>query len=260
MPLNQRRTKTNGANTAIETRSEGSATAIQGRVDEVDWTKVYADLDAQGWAIVPKLLSREEADSIAGLYHQEQGFRSQVIMSRHGFGRGEYKYFSYPLPPLIQALRMATYPHLVPIANQWHERMGKEVRFPHDYAAFLERCHQAGQIRPTPLLLAYALEDYNCLHRDLYGEHVFPIQIAILLDQPGEDFEGGEFVMTEQRPRMQSRPMVLPLRQGDAAVIAVHRRPVQGTRGVYRVNMRHGVSRVRSGHRHTAGIIFHDAM
>jgi hypothetical protein len=181
-------------------------------------------------------------------------------MGRHGFGRGEYKYFSYPLPPLIQALRTAVYPHLAPIANQWHERMGKEVRFPHDHTAFLERCHQAGQIRPTPLLLEYAPEDYNCLHRDLYGEHVFPIQIAILLDQPGEDFEGGEFVMTEQRPRMQTRAMVLPLRKGDAAIFAVNSRPMKGVRGDYQVKLNHGVSKLYSGKRHTVGVIFHDAV
>src|SRR5262249_25098967 len=153
------------------------STAIQARIDGVDWTKVLADLDAQGCVVVPKLLTHGEADAIAGLYHEEQPFRSRVVMGRHGFGRGEYKYFSYPLPPLIQALRTAAYTHLVPIANQWHERMGNEVRFPPDHAAFLDRCHQAGQIRPTPLLLEYAPEDYNCLHRDLYGEHVFPIQI-----------------------------------------------------------------------------------
>lgn len=236
------------------------AASMQARVDAVDWTAVHADLDAQGWAIVPALLTHEEADSIAGLYRQEQGFRSQVVMARHGFGRGEYKYFSYPLPKLIQALRTAAYPHLAPIANEWHGRMGKDVRFPGDLAAFLERCHQAGQVRPTPLLLEYAAGDYNCLHRDLYGEHVFPMQIAILLDQPGEDFMGGEFVMTEQRPRMQTRAMVLPLRKGDAAVFAVNSRPMKGTRGDYQVKLSHGVSKVHSGRRHTVGVIFHDAV
>ena len=205
----------NGA-TSRGTGSESSAASIRVRVDGMDWVRIHADLDAQGWAIAPELLTGTEAEAIAGLYHHERGFRSVVIMGRHGFGRGQYKYFSYPLPPLIQALRTAAYPHLAPVANQWHERMRKEVRFPHDHAAFLERCHQAGQTRPTPLLLQYAPEDYNCLHRDLYGEHVFPIQIAILLDQPGEDFDGGEFVMTEQRPRMQTRAMVLPLKKGDA--------------------------------------------
>ena len=254
-----RRTKTNYVKALPETGSALSSTAIQSRVDGVDWMKVHADLDAQGWAIVRKLLTDAEADSIAGLYHQEQGFRSLVIMGRHGFGQGQYKYFSYPLPALIQALRTAAYPHLVPIANQWHERMGKDVRFPGVHAAFLERCHQAGQIRPTPLLLEYAPEDYNCLHRDLYGEHVFPIQIAILLDQPGEDFEGGEFVMTEQRPRMQTRAMVLPLRKGDAAIFAVNSRPMKGMPGDYQVKLNHGVSKLHSGKRHTVGVIFHDA-
>jgi hypothetical protein len=196
--------------------------AIPRRVEDIDWARVHGDLDAQGWAMVPQLLTPAEADAIAGLYPQEKDFRSQVIMARHGFGRGEYKYFSYPLPSLVQELRTAAYPRLAPLANQWHERMGKEVRFPSDHAAFLKRCHQAGQVRPTPLLLEYGPEDYNCLHRDLYGEHVFPIQIAILLDQPGEDFRGGEFVMTEQRPRMQTRAMVLPLRKGDAAIFAVN--------------------------------------
>jgi hypothetical protein len=228
-------------------------------VNEVDWKKVYSDLDAQGWAVVSKLLTHAEADSIANLYHQEQGFRGQIIMARHGFGRGEYKYSGYPLPPLVQALRTAAYLRLAPIANQWHERMGERIRFPNEHAAFLERCHQAGQTRPTPLLLEYGPNDYNCLHRDLYGDHVFPIQIAILLDQPGKDFEGGEFVMTEQRPRMQTRAMILPLKKGDAAIFAVNSRPMKGVRGDYRVNLNHGVSKLHSGIRHTVGIIFHDA-
>ena len=228
-------------------------------MDAVDWAKVHAELDAQGWAVLPELLTHTEADSISGLYDRNKVFRSQVIMARHGFGRGQYKYFSYPLPPLIQALRTATYPHLVPIANRWHERIGNDVHFPRDHAAYLERCHRAGQTRPTPLLLEYGPDDYNCLHRDLYGEHVFPMQIAILLDQPGRDFEGGEFVMTEQRPRMQSRAMVLPLRKGDAAVFAVNTRPVKGTRGDYQVKLNHGVSKLHSGKRHTVGVIFHDA-
>jgi hypothetical protein len=259
MPANLRKRKANGANTSPETGSAASPAAIQARVDAVDWTKVRAELDTQGWAVVPKLLTHSEANLVAGLYHQEHGFRSQVTMARHGFGRGEYKYFSYPLPPLIQTLRTAAYPHLAPIANQWQERMGKEVRFPNDHAAFLDRCHQAGQIRPTPLLLQYAAEDYNCLHRDLYGEHVFPMQIAILLDQPGEDFEGGEFVMTEQRPRMQTRAMVLPLKKGDAAIFAVNARPMKGVRGDYQVKLNHGVSKLYHGKRHTVGVIFHDA-
>ena len=239
--------------------SSTTVAPIQTRVDHVDWAKVHAGLDDQGWAVLPQLLTHAEADSISGLYDQDEAFRSQVIMARHGFGRGQYKYFSYPLPPLIQALRTAAYPHLVPIANRWHERIGNAVRFPSDHAAYLERCHRAGQVRPTPLLLQYAAEDYNCLHRDLYGEHVFPIQIAILLDQPGRDFEGGEFVMTEQRPRMQTRAMVLPLRKGDAAVFAVNTRPMKGTRGNYQVKLNHGVSKLHSGKRHTLGVIFHDA-
>jgi hypothetical protein len=235
------------------------ATTIEARVDAIDWVKVHADLDAQGWAVTPRLLTDAEADAISGLYRQEHGFRSHIVMSRHGFGRGEYRYFSYPLPPLVQSLRTAAYSKLAPIANLWCERMRQPVRFPDDHAAFLERCHRAGQVRPTPLLLEYAAEDYNCLHRDLYGEHVFPIQIAILLDQPGEDFQGGEFVMTEQRPRMQSRAMVLPLKKGDAAIFAVNSRPMKGVRGDYQVKLNHGVSKLHSGKRHTVGVIFHDA-
>ncbi len=219
----------------------------------------FAELDDQGWEILPKLLSTEACDAIAGLYDKGAGFRSRVIMGRHGFGRGEYRYFAYPLPSLIEELRTTLYPHLAPIANRWHETMGIGVRFPADHAAFIERCHAAGQTRPTPLLLQYGKDDYNCLHQDIYGEHVFPLQIAILLSAPGEDFEGGEFVLTEQRPRMQSRAAVVPLKKGDAVVFAVNGRPVQGTRGAYRVNLRHGVSKLRSGHRHTLGIIFHDA-
>jgi len=233
--------------------------SIEARLDQVAWAQVHADLDAQGWAIAPGLLTADEADAVSGLYRRPQGFRSQVIMARHGFGRGEYKYFSYPLPPLIQSLRTGAYRRLAPIANRWCERLGQAVRFPPDHAAFLERCHAAGQTRPTPLLLQYGPQDYNCLHRDLYGEQVFPIQIAILLDEPGVDFEGGEFVMTEQRPRMQTRPMVLPLRKGDAAVFAVNARPVKGARGDYQVKLSHGVSRLHSGRRHSIGVIFHDA-
>ena len=259
MAINRRKTKTDDASAIPDVGSAASSDAIQGRVANIDWMKLHADLDAQGWAVVPQLLTLAEAECIAGLYHQEQGFRSQVIMGRYGFGRGEYKYFSYPLPPLIRELRTAAYPHLAPIANQWHERMGMEVSFPNNHAAFLARCHKAGQVRPTPLLLEYGPEDYNCLHRDLYGEHVFPIQIAILLDQPGEDFIGGEFVMTEQRPRMQTRAMVLPLRKGDAAVFAVNSRPMKGVRGDYQVKLNHGVSKLYTGKRHTLGVIFHDA-
>jgi uncharacterized protein len=229
------------------------------KIEKIDWDSVSQDLDEQGSAIIDQLLSADECRAIASLYPEDDVFRSKVVMGRHGFGRGEYKYFSYPLPDLIASLRTAVYPRLVPIANRWNTAMGIDVRYPEKHADFIERCHQAGQVRPTPLLLQYGAGDYNCLHQDLYGDHVFPLQLAILLSEPGKDFTGGEFVMTEQRPRMQSRPMVVPLRQGDGVVFAVHNRPVQGTRGFYRVNLRHGVSRIRSGHRHTVGIIFHDA-
>jgi hypothetical protein len=225
----------------------------------IDWAQVSKDLDAQGSAVIENLISAAECNVLAALYQAEERFRSRVVMARHGFGRGEYKYFSYPLPDLIARLRTAIYPHLAPIANRWNKAMGVDVRFPERHAEFIKRCHAASQRRPTPLLLQYGAEDYNCLHQDLYGEHVFPLQLTILLSEPGRDFTGGEFVMTEQRPRMQSRPEVVALRQGDAVVFAVHHRPVRGKRGVYRVTLRHGVSRVRSGHRHTAGIIFHDA-
>jgi uncharacterized protein len=229
------------------------------RLEAIDWPAISSDLDAQGWVVMPKLLSAKECEAVASLYQSDEGFRSKVVMARHGFGRGEYKYFAYPLPPLIETLRTALYPDLAPIANRWHEAMEMDVRFPADHAQFIKRCHAAGQTRPTPLLLQYARDDYNCLHQDLYGEHVFPLQVAILLSEPGEDFEGGEFVLTEQRPRMQSRAMVVPLKKGDAVVFAVNSRPVQGTRGFYRCNLRHGVSKLRSGNRHTLGIIFHDA-
>jgi hypothetical protein len=225
----------------------------------IDWERVSQDLDAQGSAVMEGVLSPAECRAIADLYAVEDVFRSRVVMARHGFGRGEYKYFSYPLPNIVQDLRTAVYPHFVAIANRWNDAMGIDVRYPETHADFIERCHQAGQTKPTPLLLQYGAGDYNCLHQDLYGEHVFPLQLALLLSEPGRDFTGGEFVMTEQRPRMQSRPIVVPLRQGDGVVFAVHTRPVQGTRGMYRVNLRHGVSRIRSGHRHTLGIIFHDA-
>jgi uncharacterized protein len=224
-----------------------------------DWTAVGAALDVQGWAVLTSLLMPRECAALAGLYDDDKGFRSRVVMSRHGFGRGEYRYFAYPLPALIAALRPALYSHLAPIANRWHESMGIDARFPADHAAFIARCHAAGQTRPTPLLLRYGAGDYNCLHQDLYGAHVFPLQVAILLSAPNEDFEGGEFALTEQRPRMQSRVAVVPLKKGDAVVFAVNHRPVQGTRGVYRVNLRHGVSQIRAGRRHTIGIIFHDA-
>ena len=229
------------------------------RVGAIEWEQVSHDLDAHGNAIVKRLLSSDECETLAALYAQDEVFRSRVVMARHGFGRGEYKYFSYPLPDIIADFRTALYPCLVPIANRWNTMMGIDVRYPKKHAEFIARCHQAGQVRPTPLLLQYGADDYNCLHQDLYGEHVFPLQLTILLSKPDRDFTGGEFVMTEQRPRMQSRPIVVPLRQGDAVLFAVNQRPVQGSRGVYRVTLRHGVSRVRSGHRHTAGIIFHDA-
>jgi hypothetical protein len=229
------------------------------RLEAIDWPEKSSDLDAQGWAVMPMLLSAKECDAVASLYQKDEGFRSKIVMARHGIGRGEYKYFAYPLPPLIENLRTALYPHLAPIANRWHEAMGMDARFPAAHAQFIKRCHAAGQSRPTPLLLKYGRDDYNCLHQDLYGEHVFPLQVAILLSEPGEDFEGGEFVLTEQRPRMQSRAAVAPLKKGDAVVFAVNIRPVQGTRGFYRCNLRHGVSKLRSGSRHTLGIIFHDA-
>ena len=209
--------------------------------------------------MVDRFLSATECKALAALYSQDEIFRSRVVMERHGFGRGEYKYFSYPLPQLVSGLRSAVYPNLVPIANRWNNAMDIDVQYPKKHADFIERCHQSGQIKPTPLMLRYGADDYNCLHQDLYGVHVFPLQLAILLSEPQKDFTGGEFVMTEQRPRMQSRPMVVPLRLGDGVVFAVHYRPVQGNRGVYRVNLRHGVSRVRSGHRLTLGVIFHDA-
>jgi uncharacterized protein len=229
------------------------------RAAAIDWPTVAADLDRQGWALLPRLLTDAECDGTAALYETEDGFRSRVVMARHGFGQGEYRYFAYPLPPLVAGLRAALYPYFAPIANRWHERLGLEIRFPAGHDAFIARCRQAGQARPTPLLLQYGAGDYNCLHQDLYGEHVFPLQVAILLSEPGRDFAGGEFVLTEQRPRMQSRAEVVPLRQGDAVAFAVNHRPAQGTRGPYRVALRHGVSTVRSGRRHTLGIIFHDA-
>jgi uncharacterized protein len=226
----------------------------------VDWDRVSRDLDARGNAVLEQLLSTEECRALAALYPADGMFRSRIVMGRHGFGRGEYKYFDYPLPERVAALRTALYPRLVATANRWNEAMGIDVRYPAAHAEFGARCHAAGQRKPTPLLLQYEAEDYNCLHQDVYGAHVFPVQVAILLSEPGRDFTGGELVMTEQRPRMQSRAEVVPLGQGDAVAFAVRHRPVQGTRGAYRVNLRHGVSRIRSGRRHTLGIIFHDAL
>ncbi len=228
-------------------------------IDRFGWPGVEAALDESGHAVLPSLLTPTQCEAVAALYDQPTLFRSRVMMARHGFGRGEYQYFSYPLPDPVAALRTQLYPRLVPLANHWNERMGLDERYPPTHADYISRCLRAGQNRPTPLLLRYGPQDYNCLHQDLYGEQVFPLQVVVLLSEPGRDFSGGELVMTEQRPRMQSRPMVLPLRQGDAAVIAVHHRPVQGVRGSYRVNLRHGVSQVTRGARHTLGIIFHDA-
>jgi hypothetical protein len=224
-----------------------------------DWPQIESDLDAHGCALVRSVLSSEECTKLAQAYDHPALFRSRVVMERHGFGRGEYQYFRYPLPDLIAELRAQMYPPLARIANRWYEAMDLAPRFPARHEDFLHRCHEAGQTRPTPLLLQYGTGDYNCLHQDLYGDHVFPLQAAFLLSQPGRDFEGGEFVLTEQRPRMQSRAEVVPLGQGDCVIFPVFHRPVNGTRGIYRVNMRHGVSRLRNGHRHTLGIIFHDA-
>jgi hypothetical protein len=228
-------------------------------LNEIDWERVGGELDARGCAVIEHLISEADCDALAALYPADAPFRSRVVMARHGFGRGEYKYFRYPLPPLVARLRAALYGPLAGIANRWNAAMGSEVRYPGAHPAFIRRCHRAGQRRATPLLLQYGADDYNCLHQDLYGEHVFPLQLTLLLSEPGRDFTGGEFVLTEQRPRMQSRAEVVPLRKTDAVVFAVSERPVRGARGVYRVKLRHGVSRVRTGHRHTAGIIFHDA-
>ena len=237
-------------------RSTSSAAA---RIAALDWQRVHADLDTAGFAVLPGLLADAECDALAGGYASGEGFRSHVVMARHGFGRGEYRYYSYPLPPLVQGLRTALHPRLAPIANRWNARMGLANRYPDDHADWLAECHAAGQTRPTPLLLQYGEGDYNCLHQDLYGDLAFPLQVAALLSAPGVDFTGGEFVMTEQRPRMQTRVEVVPLAKGDAVVFAVNERPSKGVRGDYRVKLRHGVSRLRSGHRHTLGIIFHDA-
>jgi len=227
--------------------------------DTPEWSRVGRELDDYGCAVLEGLLSPGACRGLAELYDDTSRFRSRVVMARHGFGRGEYQYFRYPLPEAVVRLRTTAYTHLAPIANRWNEAMGLEARYPVEHAAYLARCHAAGQAKATPLLLRYVAGDYNCLHQDLYGEHVFPLQLAVLLSEPGKDFTGGEFVMTEQRPRMQSRAEVVPLRQGDGVVFAVHHRPVRGTRGAYRVTLRHGVSRIRSGRRLTLGIIFHDA-
>jgi hypothetical protein len=239
--------------------AKAAAEAAEARMGRYDWDKVAGDLDGCGAAVLPELLSPAECEAIAALYPHEEHFRSHVVMARHGFGRGEYRYFKYPLPDLVGGLRTALYPRLASVANDWSGRMGLDVRYPAEHRQYLKLCHAAGQTRPTPLLLQYAAGDYNCLHQDLYGDLAFPLQVAILLSAPAKDFTGGEFVMTAQRPRMQTRPQVISLRQGDAVAFAVSSRPVTGTRGTYRVNMRHGVSEIRSGRRHTVGIIFHDA-
>jgi hypothetical protein len=238
---------------------EQQESAALGGIASVDWAGVGTLLDEHGCAVIGPLLSPEDCEALVGLYDTARTFRSRVVMARHGYGRGEYQYFCYPLPAVICTLRTALYPPLARIANRWNEAMGVEVRYPEEHKDFLARCHAAGQVKPTPLLLKYGPGDYNCLHQDLYGEHVFPLQVAFLLSRPGVDFTGGEFVLTEQRPRMQSRAEVVPLCLGQGVVFPVHHRPVRGTRGIYRVSMRHGVSRLRSGSRHTAGIIFHDA-
>ena len=228
-------------------------------LQSLDWTRISGDLDAHGCAVVKGLVSAADCAALAALYHRDPPFRSRVVMSRHGYGRGEYRYFAYPLPDQVGVLREALYPPVAAIANRWSEAMGLEARYPAGLADYLDRCHAAGQTRPTPLLLRYGEGDFNCLHQDLYGEEVFPLQATVLLSRPGRDFTGGEFVLTEQRPRMQSRVEVVPLEQGDAVIFPVRHRPMAGSRGLYRVTMRHGVSRLRSGARHALGVIFHDA-
>src|SRR5688572_7585509 len=245
-----------GASAPLLDRPEA---AMARRLETVDWAGVARELDAYGCALLPRIIASAECAAIAAGYDNDRLFRSSVVMARHGFGRGQYRYFAYPLPPLIAELRSVLYPPLAAIANRWQDALGGDAHYPPSHTTFIDRCHRAGQERPTPLLLRYGVDDYNCLHQDVYGEHVFPLQVACLLSEPQRDFTGGEFVLTEQRPRMQSRVEVVPLTQGDGVVFAVSSRPVRGTRGVYRVNMRHGVSRVRSGRRHTLGIIFHDA-
>jgi hypothetical protein len=240
-------------------KKQVSAEDVAGRVDQLDWRRILHELDEYGNAVLPAILSPEECDTLAALYPDDKHFRSRVVMERYSFGRGEYKYFSYPLPEIIAGLRTTLYSHVAEVANRWNEAIGIDVRYPKDHSDYLQRCHQAGQLRATPLLLQYGPGDFNCLHQDLYGEQVFPIQVTILLSEPGRDFTGGEFVLVEQRPRMQSRAEVVALAKGDAVTFAVHNRPARGKRGYYRVNFRHGVSRLRSGRRHTLGIIFHDA-
>lgn len=229
------------------------------QVANLDWAAIGEELDKFGAALIGPLLTPRICTSLINRYDEEGLYRSRVIMERHGYGRGEYRYFAWPLPEIIQQLRQELYAPLAKVANRWNGAMGIEVRFPDEHEAFRRRCHAAGQVKPTPLILKYGPGDFNCLHQDVYGEHVFPLQVAFLLSEPGREFTGGEFTLTEQRPRMQSRVEVVPLQQGTGVIFPVRQRPVQGSRGVYRVNMRHGVSRVRSGSRFTLGIIFHDA-
>ena len=245
-----------------ESNAVGSIAAdpiVVDRIAALDWQRAVASLDVEGHAVIHSMLTLEECASLVEGYAVDEQFRSRIMMARHGFGRGEHKYFAYPLPGLIAGLRTALYPRLCGIANRWNETMNITGRYPDEHAQFLDRCHCAGQTRPTPLLLRYGEGDYNCLHQDLYGAHGFPLQVAFLLSKPERDFTGGEFVLAEQRPRMQSRATVVPLDQGSGVIFAVNNRPVQGTRGSYRVKLRHGVSLIRSGHRHALGIIFHDA-
>ena len=261
------RVPTERSNAAAEATGGAAAAAavlLSSRIAGIDWARVAVDLDARGHALIGPLLDAQECAAIAGMYDaaDEHLFRSRVVMARHGFGRGEYRYFAYPLPRQVDALRSALYPRLAPIANRWEEALGQRPRFPETHGEFLAECRAAGQTRPTPLLLRYGVDDYNCLHQDLYGDQVFPLQVALLLNEPQIDFTGGEFVLTEQRPRMQSRVDVVPLTRGMGVVFAVNQRPMQRAsgQGCYRVAMRHGVSRLRSGRRHTLGIIFHDAI
>lgn len=250
-----------GGPMSVLAKSVISTDDVATRIKQLDWEHISRELDDRGNAVLKHILTPVECRDLSDLYRKNKDdvFRSEVVMARHGFGRGEYRYFDYPLPDIVGELRTVLYPKLAPIANRWNQTMNIAIHYPAKHDDFIQRCHADGQRKPTPLLLQYGEGDYNCLHQDLYGEHVFPIQIAILLSEPGLHFTGGEFVLTEQRPRMQSRPEVVPLLQGDGVAFAVHHRPVQGKRGIYRVNMRHGVSRLHSGHRHTLGIIFHDA-
>ena len=241
------------------TETSSKAEQVVGRVAALDWSLIEKDLDNYGCATAAALLPPVECSKLAALYSQEDMFRSRIVMARHGFGRGEYKYWKYPLPEIVAVFRKALYPALSAIANRWNKALGIDASFPAEHSEYLDRCHRHGQTRPTPILLQYGEGDFNCLHQDVYGDLVFPLQVAFLLSIPQQDFTGGEFVLTEQRPRMQSRAEVVRLNQGDAVIFAVHHRPVQGSRGVYRVNLRHGVSRIRSGRRHTLGIIFHDS-